>query len=344
MSPRDRTAAAPDPAETPKERHESVTVSFIIPALNEERHIGQCLRAIQNVQLPSAACGIEVIVVDNHSSDRTAELGRENGARVVDVTPGSPSRARNAGARLTSGEWLAFVDADCVLAPDWLMICSAHLLTDPNAIGAAGVMRAPSDDQSWVEKSMYQLAHGGRAVEAKAVAWLPTFNLLVRRSAFESVGGFDESLTTCEDCDLGYKLARLGNLIIDPRTTAAHHGASHSLGQLFRREAWRSQGNARLAVSRPFDWSNWLSLLVPPGIIGGFALSAAGFLAAISAGWPSWPWLIAMAIFPLLVTGIVLRKAGFTGVTSFVKQCAVLTTYFAGRAAGLFWPFRRVNR
>jgi glycosyltransferase involved in cell wall biosynthesis len=320
-----------------------VKVSFIIPALNEEWHIGQCLRAIQNVQLPSDVCSVEVIVVDNHSTDRTAELSRESGARVVDITPGNPARARNAGARLASGDWLAFVDADCGLAPDWLVVCGAHLLGDPRAVAAAGVLRAPGDDRTWVEKSLYALVHGGQT-EAQPVGWLPTFNLLVRRSAFESVGEFDESLTTCEDCDLGYKLARLGSLLLDPRTTAAHYGESRSLGQLFRREAWRSCGNVRLAIARPFDWSNWVSLLVPPGLIGSLLISTVGVVAAIAADWPTWPWLIAMTVFPLLVTAIVLRKAGFTSVTSFFRQAAVLTTYFAGRAAGLFWPFRRVNR
>ena len=102
-------------------------------------------------------------------------------------------------------------------------------------------MSPPAASCTWVERAMFDLTYAGQTEETRIVRWVPTYNLLVRRSAFEAVGGFDESLATCEDCDLGYKLAHLGPQILDRRTTFSHDGDLRTLGELFRREAWRLQ-------------------------------------------------------------------------------------------------------
>jgi GT2 family glycosyltransferase len=166
---------------------------------------------------------------------------------------------------------------------------------------------------------------------------------LVRKAAFESVGGFDEGLVTCEDCELGYKLAPLGRLILDPRTTAAHHGESRTLGELFLREAWRSRGNVRLAVRRPGNVSNWFSMLAPLGLVAGFLIAILGWLAAAFAGGLRWPWAAASLAIALFVAAAVLHKGRPKSLSAFLKLSAVFSTYLAGRAAGLFWPFRRVH-
>jgi glycosyltransferase involved in cell wall biosynthesis len=328
----------PDPLGT------TLVVSFVIPALNEERRIGPCLQSIERLDLPPGVRGTEVIVVDNCSTDRTAEFSRTQGAVVEQVPPGHPSRARNAGARRATGEWLAFVDADCELPANWLATCGAHLLRDEHVVAAAGSMSGPAGNATWVERAWHEIAHAARPAEPTPVRWLPTFNLLVRRSAFESIGGFDESLSTCEDCDLGYRLAKLGTLIADARTKVVHGGESRSLGELFRREAWRTRGNLRLALSRPFDGLNWLSLLFPPGVVVAWLVAFCGLAAALVAGLPAWPWLSASAILAAAVALLVFRKTAATNPLSLSKQMVVFMTYVSGRAAGLLWSFRRMER
>src|SRR5262245_56045317 len=103
-----------DVAESPEPKRggKQVFVSFIVPALNEEKHIGACLESICRLEMIPEISGIEMIVVDNHSTDRTSAISREMGAQVLKVAPESPSRARNAGAAAARGDWLAFVDAD----------------------------------------------------------------------------------------------------------------------------------------------------------------------------------------------------------------------------------------
>jgi hypothetical protein len=218
------------------------------------------------------------------------------------------------------------------------------LLGNSQVVAVAGAMQAPRRDASWVERAWYELAHASPGSAAKPARWLATFNLLVRRDAFERAGGFDESLATCEDCDLGYKLAEFGTSVLDPRTQVVHWGESQSLGELFRREAWRTRGNLQLALARPLDWSNWFSLLAPPGLLAVLLLSIAGTAIASVVGQPVWPWLVVVCIALSLLTATLIMKGRPTNLLTFGRQMIVLLTYSAGRAAGLFWPFRRVER
>jgi glycosyltransferase involved in cell wall biosynthesis len=326
------------------DRPQSVLVSFIIPALNEEKHIGRCLKSIEELMRPPEVRGIEVIVVDNQSTDRTVEVSKEFGAEVVMVSPGHASRARNAGAQAAHGDWLAFIDADCELDDNWLTTCAAHVLGNSQVVAVAGAMRAPNRDATWVERTWYDLACAPPDLSVKQVRWLPTFNLLVRRDAFQHAGGFNDTLATCEDCDLGYKLVDIGKLILDPRTQAIHLGESRTLGDLFRREAWRTQGNLRLAIARPWDLSNWFSLLIPPCLLALLILSAGGAALAKATGAAVWPWFLSAAIVLGIMAAATFRKTRTRNLLSLSQQMIVLATYLAGRATGLIWPFQRLPR
>jgi GT2 family glycosyltransferase len=319
-------------------------VSFVIPALNEERHIGGCLQSIRALTLPANVNETEIIVVDNQSTDQTAQIARQAGARVIQVVPGRPSVARNAGARSARGSWLAFVDADCELPRDWLNRCAAELARDTRAVAVGGAAAPPARNAPWVTRAWHSLAHTLADSKVRHVRWLPTFNLLVRRDAFERVGGFDETLTTCEDCALGFKLSVCGHLIHDPLSHVVHLGESRSLMELFQREAWRTAGNLRLAASRPFDVPNWLSLLVPPCLVLAFVLALCTAAASMPLGWPLWPSLAVLLAVVVATVSLVHRKTHAWNPAVVLQQVIVYATYLAGRTCGLFWSFRRVER
>jgi GT2 family glycosyltransferase len=265
------------------------------------------------------------------------------GATIVTVSPGNPSRARNAGAIAAHGDWLAFIDSDCQLTSNWLTSCAECLIENPERVAFAGRFADPGPNSTWVERSWHDIAHHSRLTGLKQVRWL-TIQFLVRRAAFESAGRFDESLVTCEDCDLGYKLSEIGTLIIDSRTEAVHLGESRSLMQLFRREAWRSRGNLRLALRRPFDWSNWLSFLLPPSLVLGFIVSILAIVAAFFWQWSIWPGLGLTMLIVIATALLTIRKSMPTSLLSFGRRMIVFATYLAGRSIGLFLPFHRVNR
>ena len=90
--------------------------SFIIPALNEEDYVEPCVRSIQG----QTCKDYEIIVVDNGSTDRTAEIARQLGCKVVNEQKRGISHARNKGAKIAIGDILCFVDADGVVSNNWL--------------------------------------------------------------------------------------------------------------------------------------------------------------------------------------------------------------------------------
>jgi len=90
-------------------------LSIIVPAYNEEKLIVSSLASIQRALVPAVqlGCQTELVVVDNGSSDRTAELATRFGASVVFEPIRQIAQARNAGAAAATGDWLLFIDADC---------------------------------------------------------------------------------------------------------------------------------------------------------------------------------------------------------------------------------------
>src|SRR5690242_8827239 len=121
--------------------------SFIIPAFNEEALIGRTLDTLRE----SAAClqgGFEIIVANDDSNDRTAEIAREKGARVIDVKKRQIAAVRNAGASIAAGEVLVFVDAD-TLVPKETLLALERLLERKDVIGGGAYMNFDVPPALW---------------------------------------------------------------------------------------------------------------------------------------------------------------------------------------------------
>jgi glycosyltransferase involved in cell wall biosynthesis len=178
-----------------------VRISIVVPAFNEEKLIGDSLR-----EMKRASCAFnergwewELIVCDNNSTDRTAELARAEGAMVVFEKVNQIARARNTGARAASGGWLLFVDADS--HP------STGLFREAAAQMEGGMALAGG--------STVTLQGAGLAARCVCGAWnrLSRFAkwaagsfLFCRTGAFWEVGGFNESYYASEEIDLSRRL------------------------------------------------------------------------------------------------------------------------------------------
>jgi len=152
-------------------------VSVVVPARNAAATLPATLRALERQEF---AGEYEVIVVDNCSRDETGELAREAGVRVLRMeSDRGPGPARNAGARAGSGPVVAFTDADCEPAPDWLTAGVAALRDHDIVQGAVaptpGVPVGPFDRTVWV---------------GQWTGLFETANLFVRREVFERADGF----------------------------------------------------------------------------------------------------------------------------------------------------------
>lgn len=233
-------------------------VSFIIPARNEQRMIGNCLDAI-NVLVQNRGL-YECIVVDNGSVDQTPQIAKAKGAMVFTLPDVTISTLRNFGAQKSRGEFLAFIDCDCVVAKNWLQN-ALFRLRDPT-VGCVGSYPIIPEECSWVQRAWALQNQVGADVED--VDWLPSMNIIVRRGAFMEVGGFNESLITCEDVDFCYRLKKKRcRIISDMNVKAVHYGEARTVLEFFEKERWRGQSNLQGFLSHGFSWREVPSLILP---------------------------------------------------------------------------------
>ena len=164
--------------------------SVVIPALDEEAVLGTCLDALS---AQTFAGPVEVIVVDNGSTDGTAALARRHGARVeLEPRPGV-CFARQRGLESARGEFVVTSDADTTFPPDWLQNIDDQLRRSPDAVAVAGpcvYVGGPWWSRAWTWLLFGLVAT--IAVVTGRVLYVTATNLAFRRSAF---GGYDTRLT-----------------------------------------------------------------------------------------------------------------------------------------------------
>lgn len=307
-------------------------VSFIIPAMNEESLLAAALDSIRRLRQRDDICVAEVLVVDSGSTDATPDIARAAGCHVLSAKAGNVSASRNLGAAQASGNLLAFLDADCELPPSWLETM-ADEFSNPSVVAAGMQMASPAADAPWVERTWHLLAHHSGSHEASRDAdWLATFNLAVRADAFRTVNGFDESLTTCEDVDLGYRLAQQGTLRQTHGDGVIHHGESKTLREFYRREAWRARGGWRLLQQHGNSLRELISCLLPFVVAG-------SLLTGVATMW--WAGPVALAGF-LPLTAVVLRRG--PAWQQLPATIVLQTVYCLARCRGMLRPARRVDR
>lgn len=232
-------------------------VSVIIPAYNEESFLPRCLASLSELDYPRDK--LEVIVVDNGSRDRTQAIARANGAVVLIDESRTVAGLRNLGAEQAKGSLLAFVDADCLVAADWLQ--KAVVYFDDTGIAGWGAPPEPPSAPTWVQSAWYLVRK--KAEPVQPVEWLESMNLFVRKPLFEHLGGFNESLITCEDVDFCYRLRAHGRIVADGGIRVVHLGEAATVREFIRKEIWRGKGNFQGIKSHGFSAKELPSLVIP---------------------------------------------------------------------------------
>jgi glycosyltransferase involved in cell wall biosynthesis len=181
-------------------------ISFIIPAHDEEALLGRTLSSI-HLSVRSLGEAYEVIVADDGSTDRTATIARDLGARVIQVNRRQIAAARNAGARNSSGEILIFVDADTVVTPPALGAAMRELKR--GAVGGGCEVRFDGKLPPYavvMERVLPPLL--------RALQMAPGCFIFCMREAYLAAGGFDESLYITEEVGFCRRLQRLGRFVM----------------------------------------------------------------------------------------------------------------------------------
>lgn len=178
-------------------------ICVIIPVYNGERYIGEALASVfAQTQMPS-----DIVVVDDGSTDGTADVVAGYGDRVryVRQANAGPTAARNHGVRLTSAPLIAFLDSDDWWAVEKLALQAAALAEDPELSFAVTHVQNVWMEDLAEEASRYE----GRTRGAPVPGYV-TQALLLRRSMFETLGGFDESLPHTEIMDFFMRAEEVG--------------------------------------------------------------------------------------------------------------------------------------
>jgi glycosyltransferase involved in cell wall biosynthesis len=201
---------------------DQLSISIVIPAYNAEDHLRECLAHLRaSTQQP-----LEVIVVDDASTDRSAQVARRFGARVIsNPRRQGPAAARNLGAQLASGDLVYFLDADVCVYPSTLERVSRSFSEDPvldALIGSYDDDPSSQDFLSQYRNLMHCFVHQTGRRDASTF-WSGCG--AVRREVFLQYSGFDEYYhrPAIEDIELGYRMAAAGRkMILDPDLQVKH--------------------------------------------------------------------------------------------------------------------------
>lgn len=223
-------------------------LSVVIPAHDAARSLAATLEATLASDVPG---GIEVIVVDDASSDATAAIAARFPVRLQRMArPGGAARARNVGAGCARGEFLVFLDADVVPQPGALARLAAALRAGADCvIGRYGAASRATEFGSRFKNAVHCAMFDRSPAE---VSWFWTGLGAVRRATFERLGGFDEQRfghgAGLEDLELGVRLRRSGVAIRLDAAVRAEHDHPRTVWQVLRNDLDRAQQQVALAL------------------------------------------------------------------------------------------------
>ena len=178
--------------------------SVIIPAYNEELHLPETLRNLQKAMEAVTPLRGEIIVVDNNSTDRTAEIAHDAGARVVFEAHNQISRARNCGGRAANSRNLIFLDADTIIRPEILSKTLEMLLSGKYYGG--GIKVGFPEDVPLLIKLFTRLWNSHAGIRK----WVAGCYIFCLKEVFDDSGGFREDVYAAEEIYFAKSMAKCG--------------------------------------------------------------------------------------------------------------------------------------
>lgn len=305
-------------------------LSIVIICKNEEAHIAGCLRSALNA---AAEIGdAEIVVVDSASTDRTVEIARSFGVRVLLLRPEwelSPAAGRYIGFHHTQGDLVMFVDADTVIDLDWFHAAIPYF-GQMNVAGATGFL----DD---LDEQGRRLPYVGQRIpQVCELPWLRGIGLY-RREALNQVGAFNPYLITEEEAELCFRLRQKGwKLLQLPHDMGCHLRGSAAHAFLLRglqlgrfpgpgrtlRYAWRAGYGPRFCFERFKQTIAFVAACLM--LLLGTVLFLTGYPGAAE---------VTLAVFVTAIAVIAIKKRSLLGPVNYLAHhslllCGLLTGFF----------------
>jgi cellulose synthase/poly-beta-1,6-N-acetylglucosamine synthase-like glycosyltransferase len=221
-------------------------VSVVVPVRDGESTIGDCLDSILATDYPTDRR--EVLVVDNGSSDGTATLIQSRPVRYLREQKRGVSNARNRGIAESRGEILAFVDADCLVEPQWLTEL-VRPFADQEVGSVAGDLQHAPPTTAAERQAARMLGNWQQFAFNSNPAYPITANAAYRRDVLDRIGPFDPHMTRAQDVELGLRFQERSGLRLAyaERATARHRHRS-TQGGFFRQQLGWAYGAGLVAA------------------------------------------------------------------------------------------------
>ncbi len=216
-------------------------VSIVIPTFNSIKTLQRALNSITKQTYPN----IEVIVVDRHSVDGTAEVARAFGAKVIQVNA-ERAHAKNVGLKLARGKYVLFIDSDMELTPTVVEECVTVAESNP-AVASVTIPEVTVGNTIVAKIRRYE-----RQFYQNTYIESPRF---YRRNVAIEVGGFDPDVVFYEEATLAYKVEKIGYRRARIRSYIIHHEDDLTISQLLRKRYYYGKTLPRY-VARYRDYAN----------------------------------------------------------------------------------------
>jgi GT2 family glycosyltransferase len=290
-----------------------MAITLVIPVFNDAQSLVRCLAALKHSRLQPAEC----IVVDDSSTDDSAEVARRAGASVIH-TPSrmGPAAARNCGAALAKSDLLVFLDSDVCLHPGTLSRIQARFDNDARLAALIGSYDDEPESPGLVSQYKNLLHHFMHQHSRRDASTFWTGCGAIRRHVFARLGGFDQRYLrpSIEDIALGCRLRRAGYRIALDTAVQVKHLKRWTLASLIRTDIFdRALPWTRL-ILRSASLPNDLNLSVAERCNAVLALVLAALAALLAAsGRPAFAAgaLLAAAAVPARFCRFVARKRGW---------------------------------
>jgi glycosyltransferase involved in cell wall biosynthesis len=250
----------------------SPKVSVIICAYNAQSTIEACLRSLLELRYPS----VEVVVVDDGSTDATREIAERFPFRVIHQENKGLSIARNVGIDAATGEYVAFTDSDCVVDPDWLTYLIGAI--ERHGWSAAGGPNLPPPEDSRVPACV-AVAPGGPThvlINDDIAEHIPGCNMAFRRDTLRQIQCFDPMFTSAgDDVDVCWRLQDRGEQIGFSPAAMVWHFRRNTVKEYLRQQRGYGKAEALLYFKHPYRFnmlgqSRWLGRIYgdsPSGLL-----------------------------------------------------------------------------
>ncbi|MCD6482920.1 MAG: glycosyltransferase [Candidatus Aenigmarchaeota archaeon] len=228
-------------------------VTVVIPTINNEKDIEDCLKGLQKQTYKD----FEILLVDGYSKDKTVEIGKKYGAKVVYDDGHTRAHACNTALKHVKTSYIAFTDADCIPMPDWLEEIMKEFEENGNIAGVGGPNYAPPSDSDFAKavdvvyssRLVTGTARYGRIYEeTREIEHNPGCNAAYKTEVLKKVG-FDDELPTAEDVVADYNIIRNGGILyFTPKAVVWHHRRNNLKGfwkQIYRYGLGRAMANKK---------------------------------------------------------------------------------------------------